>query len=85
MPSGTGAFGLTALEALSAGVPILITHNSSLAEALEEIPFGRRCVVYQADNWAEQIKQARKNLKTGSDKASMLRDKYIEKYCWPDQ
>ena len=85
MPSGTEAFGLTALEALSAGVPILITHNSGLTEALEEVPFGRRCVVYQADNWAEQIKQTRKNLKTGSDKASMLRDKYIEKYCWPDQ
>ena len=85
MPSGTGAFGLTALEALSAGVPILITHNSGLAKALEDVPFGRRCVLYQADNWAEQIKQARKNLKTASDKASMLSDKYREKYCWPDR
>ena len=35
MPSGTGAFGLTALEALSVGVPILITYCSGLAEALE--------------------------------------------------
>ena len=33
MPSGTETFGLTALEALSACVPILITHNSGLAEA----------------------------------------------------
>ena len=85
MPSGTGAFGLTALEALSAGVPILITHNSGLAEALEEVPFGHKCIVDQADNWAEQIKKARKNLKTGLDEASMLRDKYKEKYCWRDQ
>ena len=85
MPSGTEAFGLTALEALSAGVPILITHNSGLAEALEEVPFGHKCIVDQADNWAEQIKKARKNLKTGLDEASMLRDKYKEKYCWRDQ
>ena len=74
MPSGTEAFGLTALEALSAGVPILITHNSGLTEALEEVPFGRRCVVYQADNWAEQIKQTRKNLKTGSCKRQIYRE-----------
>lgn len=40
MPSGTEAFGLSALEALSAGVPILVTHNSGLAEALEKVLFG---------------------------------------------
>ena len=85
MPSGTGAFGLTALEALSAGVPILITHNSGLAEALEEVPFGRRCIVDQADDWADQIKQARKHLRTGLVEASTLRDNYKEKYCWMDQ
>ena len=85
MPSGTEAFGLAALEALSAGVPILITHNSGLAEALEEIPFGRRCIVDQADDWADQIKQARKHLKTGLVEASTLRDNYKEKYCWRDQ
>ena len=85
MPSGTEAFGLTALEALSAGVPILITHNSGLAEALEEVPFGRRCIVDQADDWADQIKQARKHLKTGLVEASTLRNNYKEKYCWMDQ
>ena len=85
MPSGTEAFGLTALEALSAGVPILITHNSGLAEALKEVPLGHRYIVHQEANWAEKIKQARKNLKTGLDEASMLRDKYKEKYCWQDQ
>ena len=85
MPSGTEAFGLTALEALSAGVPILITHNSGLAEALEEVPFGRRCIVYQVDDWAEQIKQARTHQKTGLEEARMLRHMYGEKYCWMDQ
>ena len=85
MPSATEAFGLTALEALSAGVPILITHNSGLAEALEKVPFGRRCIVYQVDDWAEQIKQIRTHQKTGLEEARMLRDKYGEKYCWMDQ
>ena len=86
MPSGTEAFGLAALEALSAGVPILITHNSGLAEALKEVPFGRGCIVHQEADWAEKIKQARKNLKTGLEEASkLLRDKYKEKYCWRDQ
>ena len=85
MPSGTEAFGLTALEALSAGVPILITHNSGLAEALEKVPFGRRCIVGQADDWAEQIKQAQKHLRTVLAEASTLRNNYKEKYCWQDQ
>ena len=85
MPSGTEAFGLTALEALSAGVPILITHNSGLAEALEKVPSGHGCIVHQEADWAEKIKQARKNLETGLCEASMLRDKYKEKYSWWDQ
>ena len=85
MPSGTEAFGLAALEALSAGVPILITHNSGLAEALEEMPFGRKCIVDQADDWADQIKQARKHLRTGLVEANTLRKEYKKKYCWMDQ
>ena len=85
MPSGTEAFGLTALEALSAGVPILITHNSGLAEALEKVPSGHGCIVHQEADWAEKIKRVRKNLKTGLDEASLLRDKYKEKYSWWDQ
>ena len=85
MPSGTEAFGLTALEALSACVPILITHNSGLAEALKEVTSGHGCIVHQEADWAEKIKRVRKNLKTGLDEASMLRDKYKEKYSWWDQ
>ena len=85
MPSGTEAFGLTALEALSAGVPILITHDSGLAEALEEVTFGHGCIVDQAAAWAKQIRRARKHKKTRLEEASMLRDMYKEKYCWQDQ
>ena len=97
MPSGTGAFGLTALEALSAEVPILITHNSGLADALQEVPLGNGCIVHvgqtvgqaaeaaEAAEWAEQIKQVKKHRKTRLEGARMLRNNYKEKYYWKDQ
>ena len=37
MPSRTEGFGLTALEALSAGLPILVSDNSGFGQALQEI------------------------------------------------
>ena len=79
MPSGTEAFGLKAFEALSAGVTILITHNSGLVKALEQVPLGPRCVLDQVSDGAEQIKQEQKHLKTRLEEASMLQDKYKEK------
>ena len=97
MPSGTGAFGLTALEALSAEVPILITHNSGLADALQEVPLGNGCIVHvgqtvgqaaeaaEAAEWAEQIKKVKEHRKTRLEGARMLRNNYKEKYSWMDQ
>ena len=41
MPSRTEGFGLTALEALSAGLPILVSRNSGFGEALSEVLFGQ--------------------------------------------
>ena len=38
MPSWTEGFGLTALEALPAGVPILVSGNSGLGAALRALP-----------------------------------------------
>ena len=40
MPSRTEGFGLTALEALSAGLPILVSGNSGFAHALRHLPSG---------------------------------------------
>ena len=84
MPSGTEAFGLTALQALSAGLPVLVTHNSGLAEALEKVP-GSNCVVDPEADWAEAIKKVRKNLETRLEEANDLRERYKKKYCWKDQ
>ena len=50
MPSRSEGFGLAALEALSAGLPVLVSGNSGFGDALKKLPFGselrcefRRC------------------------------------------
>ena len=56
IPSRTEGFGLTALEALSAGLPFLVSQNSGFGEALQEI--GPSFIVDSEDpvHWAEAIK-----------------------------
>lgn len=86
MPSKTEGFGLAGLEALSAGVPILVSSNCGLAEALEKIPLGSQCVVEPDDDWARAIKKVRrKNEAIRNAEASLIREKYDEKYSWTDQ
>ena len=61
MPSRTEGFGLAALEALSAGLPVLVSGNSGLAEALKKVPHGSSCVVESEDpkDWANAIRTVR--------------------------
>ena len=87
MPSGTEAFGLAALEALSAGLPVLVTSNSGLAEALREVPLGSQCIVdsHSEAEWAKKIKEVWKFLKTRQKEAKILCDGYKEVYSWEKQ
>ena len=88
-PSRTEGFGLTALEALSAGVPFLVSQNSGFGEALQEtvkdIPVGSTFIVDSEDpeHWAEAIKAVRQK---GSEKAFQecqeLRKLYGNKHSW---
>ena len=59
MPSRTEGFGLTGLEALSAGLPVLVSKNSGFGKALRKVPFGSACVIDSEDPlvWAEAIKE----------------------------
>ena len=68
IPSRTEGFGLTALEARSAGIPFLVRQNSGFGEALQEIPRGSAFIVDSKDpeDWAEAIKATRQK---GSDAA----------------
>ena len=85
MPSRTEGFGLTALEALSAGLPILVSGNSGLGEALKEVPFGSQCIVDSEDpkDWAKEIKTVRhKSREVRLAESKLLCEKYLGKYSW---
>ena len=48
-PSRTEGFGLTALEALSVGLPFPVSQNSGFGETTQEIPCGRSFIVDSED------------------------------------
>ena len=88
MPSRTEGFGLTALEALSAGLPILVSGNSGFGEALCTLPSSKSFVMRSEDpeEWAEAITGVRQ--KERSDRLQdiqQLRISYEEKFSWEKQ
>ncbi|KAL9975261.1 hypothetical protein ACROYT_G012405 [Oculina patagonica] len=88
MPSRTEGFGLTGLEALSAGLPVLVSKNSEFGEALHKVPFGSSCVIDSEDDkvWAEAINGIwNKDRETRLQKAEVLRSSYERKYSWAKQ
>ena len=88
MPSRTEGFGLAALEALSAGLPVLVSSNSGFGVALEKVPFGTNFVVNSEDprEWAKAIQRVRsKHRNVRLREASDLRKNYSETYNWEKQ
>jgi len=88
MPSRTEGFGLAALEALSAGLPVLVSGNSGLGEALKNVPYGSNCVVDSEDpkEWAKAIstvRQKRRDLRLKESK--VIREEYEKLYSWEEQ
>ena len=85
MPSKTEGFGVSALEALSAGLPVLVSGNSGLGEALKEVPQGSQFAVDSEDpkEWAKKIKvvqQTKREVRLSESR--YLRENYQEKYTW---
>ncbi|XP_067057647.1 uncharacterized protein [Acropora muricata] len=88
MPSRTEDFGLVALEALSAGLPVLVSANSGLGGALEKVPFGMNVVVNSEDpvEWAKAILGVRsKHRNLRLKEASDLRKHFSQTYSWEKQ
>ena len=88
MPSTTEGFGLTALEALSAGLPILVSGNSGFAQALRNLPSGESFVVESKDPkvWAKAIALVRQKERSQRlQEIQTLRASYEERYSWEVQ
>ena len=87
LPSKTEGFGLSALEAISAGLPVLVSGNSGIAEALREVPNGSQCIVDSEDpaDWARAIKAVRdKKRKVRLAEAKILRENYLQQFSWEE-
>ena len=86
LPSRTEGFGLVALEAISAGVPILVSGASGIAEALREVEGGDTVIVESdedADKWAQRIREmSKESAKEREANAMRLRENYRKVYSW---
>ena len=88
MPARTEGFGLTGLEALSAGLPVLVSKNSGFGEALSKVQFGSTFVIDSEDPevWADAIKDVlEKDRQTRLKEAETLRTSYGTKFNWAKQ
>ena len=85
MPSRTEAFGLAALEALSAGLPVLVSGNSGVGKALKKVLYGSYSVVNSVEpkKWAKAIRTiCSKERELRLREAIFLRQSYAETYQW---
>ncbi|XP_044183409.1 uncharacterized protein LOC122947314 [Acropora millepora] len=88
MPSRTEGFGLIGLEALSAGLPVLVGKNSGFGEALLSVPLGSNCVIdsEEPSAWTEAIKSIwNKDRRLRLNEVEAVRDYYAERYSWSEQ
>ncbi|XP_074624539.1 D-inositol 3-phosphate glycosyltransferase-like isoform X2 [Acropora palmata] len=88
MPSKSEGFGLVALEALSAGLPVLVGRNSGFARAIKNIPLGQCSIVGDSGDpgrWAEAIEDVRDRHEVVLEESGILKKRYNKKYCWKTQ
>ena len=88
MPSKSEGFGLVALEALSAGLPVLVGRNSGFARAIKKIPLGQCSIVGDSGDparWAEAIEDVRDRHGVVLAESETLKEHYSKKYCWKKQ
>ena len=85
LPSRTEGFGLVALEAISAGLPVLVSDESGIADALEKVEGGHSVIVESDDagKWAQRIQQlAGQTPEERENNAKLLRENYGKTYSW---
>ena len=87
MPSKSEGFGLVAVEALSAGLPILVGSESGFAKALEVVVHGDACVVHSDHpaEWAKAIENVRSRHAMRIKEILTVKASYREMYSWKEQ
>ncbi|XP_078367695.1 uncharacterized protein LOC144651630 isoform X2 [Oculina patagonica] len=88
LPSRTEGFGLVALEAISAGIPVLVAGESGIAEALEKVEGGKSVIVESddANEWAQRIQQlSNQSPQDREYNAKLLRENYNKTYSWSNE
>ena len=88
MPSRTEGFGLSGLEALSAGLPVIVSKNSGFGEALGSVRFGSYFVIDSEDPsaWTAAIKDiSNRDRKSVLDEVKTVRGYYGKRYSWSAQ
>ena len=88
MPARTEGFGLIALEAISAGVPVLLTSESGIAKALEQVDGGKSVIIESEDpnEWSEKIRTLYEKKPEERINTSMkLRESYNKTFPWDTQ
>ena len=85
VPSRTEGFGMVALEAISAGIPVLVAGESGIAEALHEVEGGESVIVESddAEEWAQRIQRlSDQSPEERESSAKLLRANYNKTYPW---
>ncbi|XP_068688597.1 uncharacterized protein [Montipora foliosa] len=87
IPSKSEGFGLVALEALSASLPVLVGSNSGFARAIKSMPLGTYSIVDSKDpgRWAEAIEGVGVRHRVCLEESKLLREAYGQEYCWKRQ
>ena len=91
MPSRSEGFGLVGLEAISVGVPVLVSKRSGLAELLgcHAKHLAQYCIVDVEDNeavdsavWQAALQNVLNDLEAAFDRAKELRELLAAKISW---
>ena len=87
MPSRAEGFGLVALEAISAGVPVLVSSACGIPKILQGVNGGMSVVVksdlYLPEDWAKRIRQLSEQKPEERHASALhLREQYGKKYSW---
>ena len=85
LPSKSERFGLIALLAISADLPVLVSSSSGLGKALKVVAYGHAFVVYSGapEEWKKRIIRVKeKARRLRLEEAREMRESYNKEYPW---